>query len=104
MLKKFGFAALVAVCLAFGPAAVMTSGTAAAKTCKTEFISAWGSRKNTMYGARISATNAWKRASKLINGTKYDTWWPSKRKSMKCFTNRDGKKRCKARARPCTIL
>ncbi len=104
MLKNLGLTVFLFACLAIGPTAVMSSGTAEAKACKADFVTAWGKRSNTMYGARVSARYAWKRASKLINGTKYDTWWPSKRKSMQCFTNRAGKKRCRARARACTIL
>ncbi len=104
MLKNFGLATVCALTLAAAPMVLITSGPAAARTCKQDFVTAWGVRKNTMFGARVSARYAWKRSSKLINGTKYDTWWPSKRKSMKCFTNRAGKKRCRARARPCTIL
>ncbi len=104
MLKKLGLAALGAAMLAVGPGAVATSDTAEARTCKQEFVTAWGKRKSTMFGARVSARYAWKRKSKRINGTKYDTWWPSRRKSMKCFTNNMGKKRCRARSRPCTII
>ena len=104
MLRNLGLAVVGAALLAAGPAAVVTSDTAEARTCKKNYGTSWGKRKNTMYGARVSARLAWKRASKRINGTKYDTWWPSNRKSMKCFTNRAGKKRCRARARPCTIL
>ena len=100
MFRTLGLAALCAAFLAAGPAAIVTSDTAEARTCKKNFVTAWGQRKNTMTGGRISAKHAWKRASYRINGTKYDTWWPSKRKSMKCFTNRAGKKRCRARARP----
>ena len=104
MIKQLCLAAAGAAFLLAGPGAVVMSDSAEARTCKKGFVTAWGKRKNTMYGARVSARLAWKRASKSINGTKYDTWWPSKRKSMKCFTNRAGKKRCRARARPCTIL
>ncbi|MGI9421890.1 MAG: hypothetical protein ACR2PA_01775 [Hyphomicrobiaceae bacterium] len=104
MIRRFVLAAGCAAFLAAGPAAIMTSDTAQARTCQPDFITAWGKRKNSMTGARISARLAWKRASKAINGTKYDTWWPSRRKSMNCFTNRAGKKRCRARARACTII
>ena len=104
MIKNVALVASCAAFLAAGPMAVATSDSAEARTCKREFVTAWGSRKNSMFGARVSARLAWKRDSKDIFGTKYDTWWPSKRKSMNCFTNRAGKKRCRARARPCTIL
>ena len=104
MIKKIALAGCCAAFLAAGPLAVATSDSAEARTCQRDFITSWGNRKNSMTGARISARLAWKRASKAIFGTKYDTWWPSRRKSMKCFTNRNGKKRCRARARPCTIF
>jgi len=104
MIKQLCLAAVGAAFMLAGPGALVTSDTAEARTCKKGFVTAWGKRKDTMFGARTSSRLAWKRASKSINGTKYDTWWPSKRKSMKCFTNRAGKKRCRARARPCTIL
>ena len=104
MLKRLGLSLACATVLAAGPVAVVTSQDAEARTCKKRFVTAWGNRKDTMYGARVSARLAWKRASRDINGTKYDTWWPTKRKSMKCYTNRAGKKRCRARGRPCTIL
>ena len=104
MLRTFFIAALGAAFLTTGPVAVVTSDTAEARTCQAKFIVAYGKRKNSMFGARTSARLAWKAKSRRINGTKYDNWWPSKRKSMKCWTNRAGKKRCRAAARPCTIL
>ncbi|MEO0809383.1 MAG: hypothetical protein AAFW82_01855 [Pseudomonadota bacterium] len=103
MLKNALLAAFCAAFLAVGPMAVVTSGTVEARTCQAKFVTAWGKLRSSMYYARGSAREAWKLASKRINGTKYDTWWPSKRKSIKCFTNREGLKRCRYRARPCTI-
>lgn len=104
MSKSFFLAALATAFLITGPAAIVTSDRAEARTCQADFVVAWGKRKSTMFGARTSARLVWKAKSRRINGTKYDTWWPSKRKSMKCWTNREGKKRCRAAARPCTIL
>lgn len=104
MIRSLCLVAATAAFLATGPAAVLTSDTAEARTCKTKFVVAWGKRKNTMYGARVSARLAWKAKSRRVNGTKYDTWWPSKRKGMRCYTNRGGTKRCRASARACTIL
>ncbi len=104
MLKNMGLAAIAAALLLASPVTVLTSDVAAARTCMTEFITAWGKRKNTMFGARVSARYAWKATSRRVYGTKFDTWWPSRMQSMKCFTNRAGTKRCRARARPCTIL
>ena len=87
-----------------GPLAVATSDVAEARICKAKYVRSWGKRARTMFGARTSARLAWKRASRAINGTKYDTWWPSRGKSMRCYTNRRNLKRCLAGAFACTIF
>lgn len=104
MIRTLGAAALLAAVLAAGPGSLASSNTAQARTCKGDYVRSWGKRSLTMFGARASARLAWKRASRAINGTKYDTWWPARGKSMRCYTNPRGRKRCIAGAYPCTIL
>ena len=104
MMRHCALLMLVAALLGFGPIGIVASSPAEARSCKHEYIRSWGRPSRTMYGARISARLAWKRASRAIFGTKYDTWWPSRRKSMRCHTNRRNLKRCRAGAFPCTIL
>lgn len=104
MLKTFGAVIGFAVVCSLGPMGLASSSSAEARSCKSDYHRSWGKHSLTMFGARASARLAWKRASRALHGTRYDTWWPSRGKSMRCYTNRDGRKRCLAGARPCTIL
>jgi hypothetical protein len=104
MRKMICMLALLSAFFTVGPFAVATSGVAEARVCKHKYLRSWGKRHSTMYAARISARRAWKRASYALYGTKFDTWWPSRRKSMRCYPSRHHKHRCLATAFPCTIF
>lgn len=104
MRKTICILALMAAFFAAGPLAIATSGVAEARVCKHKYLRSWGKRHSTMYAARISARRAWKRAAHALYGTKFDTWWPSRRKSMRCYTHRHNRKVCLAAAFPCTIF
>jgi hypothetical protein len=104
MRKTICISAALATLFTAGSVAVATSGVAEARVCKHKYVRSWGQRASTMFGARISAKRAWKRASYALYGTKFDTWWPARRKSMRCYTNRHNQKRCLAAGIPCTIF
>jgi len=103
MIKTIGMLVMLAAFFTAGPMGVMTSGAAEARTCKAKYVRSWGKQSRTMFGARASARLAWKRASRSLNGRRYDSWWASRRKSMRCHTNNRGQKRCLAGALPCTV-
>ena len=68
--------------------------------CKANPISAWGSWKRTMAGARGSARRAWKARVRHLYGSCWDNWTRSRDKTVRCTSERRDE-RCMYQARPC---
>lgn len=95
MLKKSIVAIFVAV-FAFA----MVPAAAQAKYCYPKRYVAFGSKKLTWFGARISARYAWKRKVRRRLGYSYSKWFRARYRRLGCTTV-GGRKWCRAIAVPC---
>lgn len=79
---------------------IVVPSTVEAAVCKGSRVTALGKWQPTMFAARASARYAWKRKTRAIYGSRFDTWWRSANKSYGCWSY-NKRERCRVKARPC---